>query len=133
MEAKRNSGKEGRLPEISARNQDRIRNLIKVELIVKKLNDHILGKAKMTNTMVRAAEILLRKIQPDLVATHITTDDGQGIPLLKIVRNDAIAALEHEPAAQAVGGTVAAPDSYEVRGLTEDRHASVPSSEVEPD
>ena len=98
MEAtKRNSGRYGRDPEVSARNQDRIRSIIKVEEIVKKLNNHILGKAKMTNTMVRAAEILLRKIQPDLVATHITTDDGVGVPLLKIVRAVAAPALEHEP------------------------------------
>jgi hypothetical protein len=117
MEPKRNSGTAGRLPEISARNQDRIRNLIKVELIVKKLNDHILGKAKMTNTMVRAAEILLRKIQPDLTAIQVTQDDGQGIPLLKIVRQAAIEHVESE----ANGGD----------RLIE--HVSVSSSKVMPD
>ena len=126
MEAKRNSGTAGRLPEISARNQDRIRNLIKVELIVKKLNDHILGKAKMTNTMVRAAEILLRKIQPDLTAIQVTQDDGQGIPLLKIVRDTAVAALEHDDSDGAESGA----GSKQSGADTEVRHALAPSSEV---
>lgn len=117
MEPKRNSGHYGRDPEISARNQDRIRGLIKVEEIIKKLNNHILGKAKMTNTMVRAAEILLRKIQPDLTAIQLSQDSTAGVPLLKIVR---AAAIEHEESKQA--GAV---------GQIE--HVSVPSSEVMPD
>jgi hypothetical protein len=87
----------GRDPEISARNQDRIRSLIQVEKIVKKLNDHILGHAKMTNTMVRSAEILLRKIQPDLTAIQLSHDDGVGVPLLKIVRAAQPELIEHEP------------------------------------
>ncbi len=115
---KRNSGRYGRDPEISARNQDRIRSLIEVEKIVKKLNDHILGKAKMTNTMVRSAEILLRKIQPDLTAIQLSHDDGQGVPLLKIVRQ---AALEHSPESEPSGGD------------TQTRHVSASSSEVMPD
>ena len=122
---KRNSGRYGRDPEISARNQDRIRNLIEVEKIVKKLNSHILGKAKMTNTMVRAAEILLRKIQPDLTAIQLSHDDTAGVPLLKIVRQ---AAIEHVPDEAAVPLDSAA-DSAE----HDDRHASAPSSQLLPD
>jgi deoxyribose-phosphate aldolase len=83
----------GRLPEISERNQERLRKLIKVEEIIKKLNDHVVGSAKMTNTMVRAAEILLRKVCADLTkvcadltATALTTDQGATVPLLQIVR-----------------------------------------------
>jgi len=108
----------GRDPEISARNQDRIRSLIQVEKIVKKLNDHILGRAKMTNTMVRSAEILLRKIQPDLTAIQLSHDDGVGIPLLKIVRQ---AAIEHSP------------ESEESGGDTQTQHVGASSSEVLPD
>jgi len=117
MEAKRNSGHYGRDPEISARNQDRIRGLIKVEEIIKKLNNHILGKAKMTNTMVRAAEILLRKIQPDLTAIQLQTDETGGVPLLKIVRAVPAPALEHA-------------DSEPSGAVGEIEHVSVPSSEV---
>ena len=82
---------------INARSQDKIRAAIRAEEIVERLNDHILGSVKLTNTQVRAAEILLRKIQPDLVATHLTTDESQGVPLLKIVRAVPAPALEHAP------------------------------------
>ena len=122
--AKVNSGNQGKPPEISRRNQDRIRNLIKVEEIVKRLNAHILGKAKMTNTMVRAAEILLRKIQPDLTAIQLTTDEGVGVPLLKIVRAAQPEALEHQ-ATQAEQLYDGADGQIE--------HASVSSSKVLPD
>ena len=119
-ETKRNSGRYGRDPEISARNQDRIRSLIEVEKIVKKLNAHILGKAKMTNTMVRSAEILLRKIQPDLTAIQLSHDESQGVPLLKIVREAQQPAIEHEESE--LSGAV---------GQIE--HAPASSSKVSPD
>ena len=86
METKRNSGRTGKAAELSERNQTRFRNLIKTAKIIEKLNNHILGKAKMTNTMVRAAEILLRKVQPDLLATAISDSRDTALPLLQIVR-----------------------------------------------
>ena len=83
---------------INARSQDKIRASIKAQEIVDRLNGHILGEIKLTNTQVRAAEILLRKIQPDLTATQLTTDDSRGVPLLKIVRAPEPELIEHEPA-----------------------------------
>ena len=77
----------GRMPEYGERDQARWRKKIRVSAIIDKLNNHILGKARMTGTMVRAAEILLRKVQPDLLATAIQTDTA-ALPLLKIVRRD---------------------------------------------
>lgn len=77
----------GRMPEYGERDQARWRKKIRVSAIIDKLNDHILGKTRMTGTMVRAAEILLRKVQPDLLATAIQTDIA-ALPLLKIVRRD---------------------------------------------
>ena len=103
---------------INARSQDKIRAAIRAEEIVEKLNDHILGSVKLTNTQVRAAEILLRKIQPDLVATHLTTDDGTGVPLLKIVRAAPPEAIEHVAESEPSGAD------------TQDRHALAPSSKV---
>ncbi len=108
---------------INARSQDKIRASIKAQEIVEKLNDHILGAVKLTNTQVRAAEILLRKIQPDLIATHLTTDESQGVPLLKIVRA-AQPALEHES-----NGAVVPLDGAD----TSIEHASASSSKVLPD
>ena len=79
-------GRDGRPAEISDRNQKRLRALIKVTEIIEALNNHILAGAKMTNTQVRAAEILLRKVQPDLTATALTDDRSSALPLLQIVR-----------------------------------------------
>ena len=135
MEAKRQPTRYGRDPEISARNQNRIRNLIEVEKIVKKLNSHILGRAKMTNTMVRAAEILLRKIQPDLTAIQLSQDSTAGVPLLKIVR---AAAIEHdERADKLLDGVLDSEQSGAGPALdgadTQIEHVSASSSKVMPD
>jgi hypothetical protein len=73
--------------DINARTQDKIRSKIKVFEIVKALSDHILAGLKMTNTQVRAAEILLRKVSPDLLATAISDSRETGLPLLQIVRS----------------------------------------------
>ena len=39
-------------------------------MLRKRLEDHALGKVEMTNTQVRAAEILLKKVIPDLSAVE---------------------------------------------------------------
>lgn len=74
---------------INARSQDKIRASIKALEIVKALSAHILEGAKMTNTQVRAAEILLRKVSPDMLATAISDDTGTALPVLQIVRDKA--------------------------------------------
>ena len=75
--------------QVNAVTQDRIRSKIKVFEIVKALQDHILNGLKMTNTQVRAAEILMRKVSPDLLATAISDDRGSALPVLQIVRRPA--------------------------------------------
>ena len=82
------SANQGKQAELSARNQDRYRKLIKIREIIEKLNGHILDGIKLTNTQVRAAEILLRKVQPDLLATAISDDRTSALPVLQIVRGD---------------------------------------------
>ncbi len=80
--------------EISPKLQDRIRSSIKAQEIVKALSDHILDGLKMTNTQVRAAEILLRKVSPDMLATAITADTGTALPVLQIVRASPVSSTE---------------------------------------
>ena len=75
--------------DINARTQDKLRSGIKAAEIIKALSNHILAGLKMTNTQVRAAEILLRKVTPDLLATAITDDSTRALPVLQIVRNSA--------------------------------------------
>ncbi len=72
--------------QVNAATQDRIRAKIKVFEIVKALQDHILAGLKMTNTQVRAAEILMRKVSPDLLATAISDARSDALPVLQIVR-----------------------------------------------
>ena len=75
-------------PEISEINQRRLRSLIKVTEIIEKLQNHILNGEKMAATAVRASEILLRKVSPDLSATQLTADQDVTLPILKIVPSD---------------------------------------------
>lgn len=70
---------------VNQRTQDKIRAGIKVQEIVNKLSAHILKGVKMTNTQVRAAEILLRKVTPDLTAQTLTASASE-VPLLQIVK-----------------------------------------------
>ncbi len=128
MEARQRDG------HINARSQDKIRAAIKAGEIVDCLNRHILGELKMTNTQVRAAEVLLRKVQPDLIATHISMDEGQGVPLLKIVREAQPEALEHEGPLLVGDEATAALNGAPVDGAdTQVRHAPASSSKVSPD
>ena len=80
--------------DINPRTQDKIRASIKAFEIVKALSDHILDGLKLTNTQVRAAEILLRKVSPDMLATAITSDTGSALPVLQIVRGSAVSSTE---------------------------------------
>ncbi len=81
---------------VNRRTQDKIRSGIKVGEIVKALQDHCLGKRKMTNTQVRAGEILARKILPDMVAQTHTAGVSE-VPLLQIVPPDVATQQEQEP------------------------------------
>ena len=79
----------GRGEAISARSKVRFQELIKTAEIIKTLQNHIIGTKKLTTTQVRAAEVLLRKVAPDLQATALTADAGAELPILKIVKRDA--------------------------------------------
>ena len=46
-------------------------------MLIKRLQDHALGKVEMTATQVRAAESLIRKNLPDLKAIEHTGEDGK--------------------------------------------------------
>ena len=45
---------------------DKVRQRIKVGVLVTRLKDHALGAIEMSATQIKAAEILLRKAIPDL-------------------------------------------------------------------
>jgi len=74
--------------EINQRSQEKLRSSIKCLEIIEAVQDHVLGKLKMTNTQIRGAEILLRKVQPDLTATALSDASDGKLPLLKIIRRE---------------------------------------------
>lgn len=53
---------------------EQARARIQSSLIIKRLTDHINGDVELSPTQVTAAQILLRKVMPDLSTHHI---DGQ--------------------------------------------------------
>jgi hypothetical protein len=50
------------------------REKIRASMLINRLQDHVRGKVQMSPTQVRAAEILLRKVLPDLLAAHHVAD-----------------------------------------------------------
>lgn len=53
---------------------EEMRRRIKATLLMKKLEDHVLSGEEMTNSQIRAAETLLRKVIPDLSAVTLAGD-----------------------------------------------------------
>lgn len=52
---------------------------IQISVISGRLYDHMQGKVEMTPTQIKAADILLRKLVPDLGRTEVTGEDGGAI------------------------------------------------------
>ena len=49
---------------------------IQVSLLGLRLYDHALGKNEMTSTQIKAADIILRKLVPDLSRTEVSGSNG---------------------------------------------------------
>jgi hypothetical protein len=54
------------------------RGKIRTSQLVNRLQDHSLGRNKMTATQIKATEILLRKAIPDLSSVVLQGDDDGG-------------------------------------------------------
>lgn len=54
--------------------QDDVRSKIQASQLINRLTDHALGELELSNTQVRAIEILLKKTIPDLSAVEHTGD-----------------------------------------------------------
>lgn len=52
------------------RHDEETRAKIKASQLVNRLTEHVLGGIEMTSTQVRAAEVLLRKVLPDLASVE---------------------------------------------------------------
>jgi len=49
---------------------------IRVSMLLNRLQDHVLDGKDMSNSQIKAADILLRKSVPDLARTEHTGQDG---------------------------------------------------------
>ena len=54
---------------------------IQVTVLATRLYKHAQGEIEMTQTQIKAAEILLRKMVPDLARTELSGPDGEAIPV----------------------------------------------------
>jgi hypothetical protein len=52
---------------------------IQASMLVNRLQNHVLGKVEMGNSQVRAADILLKKVAPDLAAVSTLGKDGKPV------------------------------------------------------
>jgi hypothetical protein len=59
----------------------KVRERIRVSMLVKRLSDHVDGKQEMSQTQIKAAEILLKKSLPDLSSIELGAKDDKPIPL----------------------------------------------------
>lgn len=73
---------------LRARHQDEIRTKIQTSQLINVLQNHALGQdeTEMTQTRMKAIEILLRKTLPDLSATELTGEDGGPVQLETVKR-----------------------------------------------
>jgi hypothetical protein len=56
------------------RHDDETRAKIQASQLINRLSEHVLGKCEMTATQVTAGLGLLRKVLPDLAASHNTNE-----------------------------------------------------------
>ena len=86
------------------------RDKIKASMIVNRLQDHIVGTVELSTSQVRAAEVLLRKVCPDLQAVEMKAEVTQSPAVIADQPMDASAweqqyAASMEPTAGATEST----------------------------
>jgi hypothetical protein len=60
----------------------KVRDRIKVGVLIQRLTDHMLGKLELSQTQLKAAEILLKKSLPDLQAIDATVKGDANHPIV---------------------------------------------------
>jgi uncharacterized protein YjiS (DUF1127 family) len=65
---------------------DNWRERIRTSMLLNRLQDHAFGDVELTQSQIKAIEILLRKTAPDLAATQISGPDGGPVLLSTIER-----------------------------------------------
>lgn len=66
--------------------QDDVRKKIQASQLLNRLTDHAFGEVELSQSQIKAIEILLRKSLPDLSAVTIAGDDDNPLRIESIVR-----------------------------------------------
>ncbi len=67
---------------LNPKHDARTREKIQTSQLVNRLSQHVFGKAEMSQTQLRAAEVLLKKTLPDLSSVTLTGDEGGPLELV---------------------------------------------------
>lgn len=66
--------------------QDDVRKKIQASQLLNRLTDHAFGEVELSQSQIKAIEILLKKSLPDLSAVTIAGDDDNPLRIESIVR-----------------------------------------------
>lgn len=71
---------------LRAKHQDEVRSKIQTSQLINRLQDHALGKLdELSQTQLKAIEILLRKNLPDLSQVELSTDPDNPMEMRALV------------------------------------------------
>ena len=62
--------------------QDDVRAKIQTSQLLNRLADHALGAVELTTTQVRAIEVLLKKVLPDLQSVELSGDEDNPVEVI---------------------------------------------------
>jgi hypothetical protein len=74
---------------LNLRHQSMVRDKIQASQLINRLEAHALGEVELSATQVRAIEVLLRKILPDLSSVEVSGDEENPVAvkgLIELVR-----------------------------------------------
>lgn len=77
---------------------ERWKNGMAATMLLKRLNDHALGKLDLTSEQVRSADVVLKKLVPDLASVEQTIHDERDNADPMALYSQMIAALAANPA-----------------------------------
>ena len=67
---------------VKIRHDEETRAKIQTSQLLNRLNDHVFGEADISQTQMKAIEVLLRKTLPDLAAVQISGDPDQPVKMV---------------------------------------------------
>jgi hypothetical protein len=69
---------------LNPRHQEMVRDKIQASQLINRLESHALGEIELSQTQIRAIEILLKKTLPDLSSVELTGDPENPVSIQEI-------------------------------------------------